>query len=301
MKNRNLWATIFLAAALGACGILPPQLNEAWEPADLNDELIYRIKKSIYCELTNAIKSYGQDKYVLKGKPANSIPDNWGVQLTLTMTSDETSSLNPSGSYNRNIHPAADPLAPNGSVAQSFSLPFTTQLSSQAVRMDTAYSFFTIKEILRKKPIDTTCHEYNADEDKFYNLDRSGSSLLLSGNVGIASWLKGALVANNALPSSPLMKPKEINLEVLQYSIKFVVITAGSVNPTWKLAPVSTAVGGLPLLSGNRTRTHQLLVTLGPAETEGGKNQPSGQSVSLHSSGQFGQVVGDELRSALGR
>ncbi|WP_155912051.1 hypothetical protein [Methylobacterium sp. 77] len=261
-------------------------MNEAWEPSDINDDLAYRIKKSIYCELIQATRVFNSQERELFGKKLSRLPKDWGAQMTLTLTVDETSSINPSGSYNRNISSAFDPLAPNKSVTQSLVLPFTTQASTQAVRTDSFYSFYTIQELVRNRYIDTTCGEYDQKTNTLNPLDRSGSSYLLSGNLGIYAWMKGALLANNTIPTSKLPSSAK-PLDVLQYTIKFVVVTSAGFNPMWKLAPVSTGIGGSPLVSGNRTRSHQLLLTLGPTSEAAGRNGPAPPSISLHNYGQL--------------
>ncbi|WP_411901901.1 hypothetical protein [Methylorubrum thiocyanatum] len=306
--GRNFLYTYMLIAlfVLSACGTRVPSLNEGWEPADIDDDLAYRITKSVRCELITAVKTHGSPLYTNNSTPGieayyeKRLPDDWGAQLTLTLTVDEKSSLNPSGSYTRNISSEADVPAPGGSVAQSFSLPFTTQLSSQAVRTDTYYNFYTVAELIRERPIDTPCHRFNPLTGQAdLPLDRSGSSYLLQGNLKIGDWLKGALKASRYIPSSKL--PDKKNLEVLQYDIKFVVLTEGTVNPLWKLAPVSTGIGGLPLASTNRTRTHQMLLTFGPTEKTDGKSSPVQTAVNLHTSGQLQNAVNTGIRSALGR
>jgi hypothetical protein len=103
-------------------------------------------------------------------------------------------------------------------------------------------------------------------------LNRRGFSPLLSGNLGIKSWLQGAIDAQSKIPST-VLAPKIVSskLDVLSYNIKFVVITSGSANPTLKLVNLS-AGKNFPLFSGNRTRTHGLTLTLGPNDQAVGED-----------------------------
>lgn len=288
-----------LLTALTACGTHVPQINEAWEPTDVDDRLVYRIVKSVRCELVTAALEMHRATFIKNQKVARYLPDDWGAQLTLTLTADETGALHPSGSYNRNISAARDPLAPGGSVAQSLSLPFTTELSSQASRTDTYYSFYTVPELVRNRALPTVCAEFNpATQRVDLPLDRTGSSYLLSGQLGIRDWMYKALKLAE-IPSSET--PSSEKLKVLQYHIKFVVMTSATANPLWKLAPVTTGVGGQPLISTNRTRTHDLLLTIGPADIEKGKSRPVGAAVSLHTTGQLEQAISSGFRQAIGR
>ncbi|MCJ2059811.1 hypothetical protein MKL09_25185 [Methylobacterium sp. J-048] len=291
---------VLAACVLSGCGTYAPSISEVWEPAEITDDLVYRIKKSIYCELRLATVQYGNGETIGRSGPTSPLPDNWGAQLNLYITADETGALNPSISYNRIIHNANIPRAsPYG---QSFSLPFTGVLSSQAVRKDTYYSFFTMKGL--KQPItddDTSCGEYSKsdpNDPNIYPLDRRGSSYFLSGNVGIARWMRGALMAQDAIPSSKTPKSLSSKTDILQYDIKFIVITSGTANPTWKLVDLSTG-GGMPLASLNRTRTHELLLTLGPVEAAKEGVRPSQQAQGVHLSGEIYSAVASGLRSAL--
>ncbi|WCS26722.1 hypothetical protein LOK46_07830 [Methylobacterium sp. NMS14P] len=284
-----------LAISMCSCGTVVPQIHEPWEESDEVDfDLVNRIKRSIYCELRTSVHDLGRLKGQVRGPMEDAIPDSWGVQETLKLTMDETGSVNPSASYNETFRTAVIPLRPPVNFPQSFSLPISAQLSSQAVRIDSYYSFYSAKGL--KSDFDekeTSCSDIN---DPHKPMDRHGSSYLLTGNVGIKSWLKSAIQANYYPPSSAGATFKD---GVIQYDIKFVVITAGTVNPTWRLAPVSTAVGNLPLVSGNRTRTHDLLLTFGPADVKKGKASPSAQSIALHSAGQTEQSVSSAFRSVL--
>jgi hypothetical protein len=51
------------------------------------------------------------------------------------------------------------------------------------------------------------------------------------------------------------------------YEIKFVIISSGNVTPTWKLVKISGNTAASPLLNLSRTRTHDLIITIGPNST----------------------------------
>ena len=58
-------------------------------------------------------------------------------------------------------------------------------------------------------------------------------------------------------------------IDVYSYEIKFVIVSNGSVTPTWKLVHVSANSGALPFVSAGRTRTHDLILTFGPSAGQG--------------------------------
>jgi hypothetical protein len=49
--------------------------------------------------------------------------------------------------------------------------------------------------------------------------------------------------------------------------IKFVIISSGSASPTWKLVSLSANTGSSPLFGVNRTRTHDLIISIGPDQS----------------------------------
>ncbi|TXN33063.1 hypothetical protein [Methylobacterium sp. WL19] len=289
-----------LIVVLSACGTVVPALNEAWEPAAVSDQLVYRIKKSIYCELTTAVRELDPELTFRSGRIIYKLPANWGAQMTINLQVDETGSVNPSVSPNDYYKYGAAPFV--GKVPQSLTIPLAAQLSSQATRIDIYYSYYSLNQ-LRKRPseLDTSCSEYNETTGNFEDLNRAGSSLLISGKLGIRDWLKGALDAQSKIPSTELV-PKSIStkLDVLSYSVKFTTITSGSINPSVKLVSLSTG-GALPLLSANRTRAHTLTLTLGPGEQVGSQINigPSRSAANVHFNQDLQQTITNGFRSAL--
>lgn len=49
--------------------------------------------------------------------------------------------------------------------------------------------------------------------------------------------------------------------------IKFIIVSSGNIQPTWKLVQVSANTGNTPFFSTGRTRTHDLIITIGPPTT----------------------------------
>ena len=91
--------------------------------------------------------------------------------------------------------------------------------------------------------------------------------------------------------------------DVLSYDVMFIVITAATANARLKEVRFFTG-NGTPLFSGNRTRTNDLLLTLGPSiERKTGKGTfagPSDTAFSLHANGEFGQALSGALTSGGG-
>jgi hypothetical protein len=177
---------------------------------------------------------------------------------------------------------------------QSFTLGFGGTLSSTATRIDKFNPQYSIAFLSKPKTKDSVCDPAN---DPFVRIGwntPSSSPFIIESHLGIKDWLLGALVVNDLLPSdvppSKSPKPKSApsgdggssgggatkadtsgggatKADTISYEIKFVIVSSGNVTPTWKLVRVSANTGSSPLFGLNRTRTHDLIITIGPNTT----------------------------------
>jgi uncharacterized membrane protein YgcG len=58
-----------------------------------------------------------------------------------------------------------------------------------------------------------------------------------------------------------------VKADTISYEIKFVIVSNGNITPTWKLMKFSANTGSSPLFALGRTRTHDLIITIGPNTT----------------------------------
>jgi hypothetical protein len=72
--------------------------------------------------------------------------------------------------------------------------------------------------------------------------------------------------------------------------IKFIIISNGNIQPTWKLIQVSANTGNTPFFSTGRTRTHDLLMTIGP---------PTPRTINDFLASQIGQAVTSGIGQAV--
>jgi hypothetical protein len=90
-----------VALSLAGCGTYVPEIQENPWSHDVA-ALIQAIAYSIHCELRNSIVDVKEQDLVFKKKNGRLIADwldDWGAQVTLTLTIDETSGVSPSGLY----------------------------------------------------------------------------------------------------------------------------------------------------------------------------------------------------------
>jgi hypothetical protein len=327
----RLIAVVLAALGLTNCGLAIPDIREVWDadrPADpekgqdaisATAQIEFAIKKRVYCELKDAVKAVNEntvtnqtsDGRIVISKP---LPDNWGAQVSLSLQVDEQSSLSPGVAFNEVLPNAIKAFGPASSVttAQSFNLGFGGTLSSTATRIDTFDPYWSIAYLMIDDPKSVCKPGHDFFEQLHWVPDKS-SPFLLESDLGIERWLKGAMLVDSLLHSEGAPssgggggggKGKGGSgggnkggggqqADTVTYEIKFVIVSSGNITPTWKLVRVSANTSGT-FFSTGRTRTHDLIITIGPS------SGPQGQaSMQAHLASQIGNAVANATRSTL--
>ena len=297
-----------------ACGSLTvPDIKEAWDsdkPADAAKgeakipgaaQIEFEIKKRIYCDLKEAVQEVNRypvtsgsyNKQVVKQE--GLLPFDWGAQVSLSLQVDEVSALNPGITLNDympnaiKIFNAKDTVT----VPQSFTLGFGGTLSSTATRIDKFDPYYSIAFLMVPDTHTSVCRPENDPFVRQGWIPASSSPFILESDLGIKDWLLGAMIVDNLLPSVGA-PPKGGGKDTVTYEIKFVIVSSGNVTPTWKLVRVSANTGALPFFNAGRTRTHDLIITIGPSE--GARAQQASQT---HLASQIGNAVSNANRALL--
>jgi hypothetical protein len=286
------FVVIFFCSALAGCGLLVPNIKEIWDqdiPADPASntpkitgtaQIEYEVEERIFCELRVAVGE-AERYFVQTGSKTQKglFPPDWGAQVALSLEVDESSALNPGVAINNVFPNAVHTFGPGttGSVttAQSANFGFGATLSSTATRIDKFNPYWSIADL--SKPILPTSSCYRANDPFISNgiTPASSSPFIIESDLGIEDWLVGAMFVDRIIPSTPQKsssssgggggggggggaKPESISIE-----IKFVIVSNGNATPTWKLVRVSANTTGTSFSLG-RTRTHDLIITIGP-------------------------------------
>jgi hypothetical protein len=230
MRNGHtrLLMILLTSSALTGCGTMVPDIKEAWDtdipatattmPVPGAGQIEFEIKKQIYCELRGAVNAANQ--YHQKTDDAGALlqtllPKDWGALVSLSLTVDESSALNPGATF---TDPMASAISTFGvvnkvpvttSTPRLFSLGAGGTLSSTATRTDKFDPYYTIQELSR--PLDnrdpyydvSMCNPSKPENDPLVAKGHSPakSSLLISSQLGLTQWLLGALFTNDAIPS----------------------------------------------------------------------------------------------------
>jgi hypothetical protein len=145
---------------------------------------------------------------------------------------------------------------------------------------------YSIKWLMKPmKTYSSMCHPENDIFLQNKLTPAQSSPFLIESDLGIEKLLMGAMLTEGLLPSQPPEQPAKsksksktggakaaasggggANLGPFSVSIemKFVIISNGNLTPTWKLVNISANTGSSPLFSTGRTRTHDLIITVGP-------------------------------------
>jgi hypothetical protein len=279
-------------------------------------QIEWEIKKRIYCDLKDAVQKVNQLSPAVLPVGEWLIPLNWSALLSLTLQVDETSGLNPGVTLNEVLPNASKVFGPGSTgtvtTSQSFSLGFGGTLSSTATRTDKFDPYWSIVFLMIPNTPRSICLPGNDPLIGRGWTAASSSPFILESDLGIYDWLLGATQVGNALKSEGAPPSGSSGggggggspgksggggggggggspgRDAISYEVKFVIVSSGSVTPTWKLLRISANTGSAPFFSTGRTRTHDLIITIGPAN-----QHTSNSNLAL----QVGNAVGNANRA----
>lgn len=281
---------------------MPSQI-EPWDSSEPlgTERMVKQVKIAVFCELREAVElaRLRRSDISYRGKSITTtedlpLPDTWGVQTTLTLTVDEETNVTPGLGLS--------------SVDKTFALGLGGTISSQAVRVDKYDTFYSIKDVIDVRGDQQICDP--VEREKQSQPRSSSSPFLVLSRVGIREWLPEAYAASRFIRSSresplgigPPLTSGSFASDSISYDIKFVIEANASGTPIWTLRRVSSE----STVRLSRTKTHQLLVTIGPAEVlkiQGKKGVqlqvvgPSQSATNSHLAQQIGDAVAQSLRT----
>jgi hypothetical protein len=267
--------SVSLSLVLGGCGLYVPEIQEIPGDAEGGQQFVQAIVTNITCEAQDAF-------YDLYRDYKTTFMDGWGVQITLKLTIDEKGSANPTVNW-----------LPKSPVTDVFNLAAGATLSSDANRVDVLNSYYLVSDLIKSRCPDQI----------------RGGPFILQSDLKLREWLYDMVVAagTNTVQFGKDVNSGPFKENVISHEIKFDVLSMGTATPTWKLTRVQYNPSGT-LLSLSRERTHDLTITIGPADstyvTVNGKLKkiytgPSQQAEDVHLSNLIGSAVANGVKSAL--
>jgi len=210
-RLRKPGVALCVAASVSGCGFAPPRIQEPWEqgPNSLY-EFEHAIKKSIYCNIREAVFSAFDDDTLAKAEQRykDHQPDyfiDFGVQVTLSLQVDELTSFNPGASLITPMHAgvtnfngeffssSTSPLASTTygllNTPQNYTLGLGGTASTHATTTHKYNFFYSVRNLYED-------HKHNPARCKPDN-ERIGASFLITNSdkdeLGIGEWLESAL------------------------------------------------------------------------------------------------------------
>jgi hypothetical protein len=279
MRDYKLVLAMTVATVLVGCGTYVPDIQEF--PGDSADGQLFvqAIVQNVTCEVQDAINDIiRKDREDAKTSGVRNAAwlDNWGVQMLLTLTVDETGKFNPTGNW--------FPPSPETAI---FNLNVGINAGATATRTDKVGSYYTVRELLKLGPCNPSL--------------RPRGPFLLQSDLKLRQWLLyNVMLGGTGVVLFPTVPNGPLKQDVISHEVKFEVVSEGSVTPAWKLTRVLINQDGT-LLTAGRTRTHDLLITLGPTDpaTLRGRRLPAPAAANAHLASQIGLAVSNGLRTGV--
>jgi hypothetical protein len=268
-----------VAPILVGCGTYVPELQEVSADPGQGQLLVQAIVQNVTCEIQNAVYDViNNDKNDLaagriKARHTAWI-DDWGVQSTLKLTVDETTTVAPTMSW-----------IPASMAKVVFNLTGGVTLGADATRIETVNAFYSVDKLALRRCADSS---------------RPGGAFIMQNNLKLEEWLyDNVQVSDSGELTFPSDQKGPLGQNVISHEVKFVVTTNANITPGVKWKRVSLDPAGT-LFSGGRVRTDDLIITLGPTQTNPqGQTVPSDASAALHLSSQIGSAISTTLINGL--
>jgi hypothetical protein len=240
-----------VALNVGACGLRVPELQENPDDAGAGQLLVQDVVQSVHCEVADAVQWVvlhdAENHRLHPTQPlATKFLAGWGVQITLSLTVEEKSTLNPTVVW-----------TPASPVTSVFTLAGTGTLSSDATRTDKLNFYYSVPQLLAR-------HYCTPGIQR-----TTPSSLLVQSDLKTREWLQDyyqTVLTHEIDPTGAAVDSFKQN--VLSHEVKFEVISSGGITPAWKLVRATVGQTGT-LVTTSRDRTHDLTITFGPGDAKG--------------------------------
>jgi len=212
-------------------------------------------------------------------KPALPVNLGWGASVTLKIQVQDQSGINPGVSLTTPLQNSIKtyPVGGNVTSPQSFSLGLGLSESATATRVETISYTYVFTELINDVE---SCKPFEP-------------GVMIESDLKIEQFITDKATAarpGEAATGNPNFPP----YSTFQDDITFVASFGGNATPTWKLARIS-ANSTTPLISGTRTSTNEVIITLGPvasAATAFAPAQLSSDAQAVHGSSLIGSSTG---------
>jgi hypothetical protein len=268
MLARRFLTVVVLTSFSSGCGLFTPEkglTNDNVAPGNPSPEGMFEqnVVAHIRCEIRNGVA-----RAILL--PNVQWLANYGATVTLKLTSQDQSSLNPTASF-------LTPLAG----AQSFTLGIGANGSANATRVETIQFNYLNRELLQEAKKDfragiTSCEGFQR-------------GVMIESDLKIGQFIYDKAVVAGAAGEATSKSVTTPPYSQFQFELTFTASFGGNLTPTWKFTR-TTVNGSGNLLSATRTNTQYVLITLG---------QATPQTAALHNAALTGNATGQGVQSLM--
>lgn len=269
-----------ISIGLAGCGLQVPDMGAfgetPLEEAFTEMDLVNHIKCEIHLGVRDALNVWK------KGGPAggNGVDwlKAWDAKVNLSLTVDDTTSVNPGVSLTRPMNNVISHFVDGGDVTspQSFAMGLGLQASAQSTRIEILAFTFHVADLLKYDPLrddETSCNGH--------------------GRVSVLGTLKinEFIVSKSGMAASPDTVPNNGVISpftAFNDEVTFIVTFGGDATPQWTLVRV-TANSTSPFLNAVRKRTQDVTVTMGP--------RGSNEVAAIYQASLTGQAVAAALQT----
>jgi hypothetical protein len=183
---------------------------------------------------------------------------DWGVSVTITLTFEDQSALNPGVSLTTPLQNKVFAFPSGGNVTspQSFALGLGGAGTGNATRQETIQFTYTNKVLLK------WARERARIENTENFCDRTNKGIMINSDLKIDQFIYDKMSINSNGNVFDPANVKSPPFNTFQEQLTFVASLNANATPTWKFARI-TANTTSPLLTATRTDTDALTITFG--------------------------------------
>jgi hypothetical protein len=205
------------------------------------------------CAINQLIKEDKLDAESARVPRAYPWLDKSTAQISLKLTVDEKSTLNAGLNYSdfftNSIYTIGKTII---TTPRSFVFGANIGGSSDATRIDNSDYTFSVADAFVKD------RDYDPVNGRACEALAKYGFVLFNSNLHIRDRLESRLAQFELHPEA-----KQVVPDTLTTDITFVVVYSGNITPTWHLVTVSYNTGGSPLFNAARTRTDDVIISIG--------------------------------------
>lgn len=240
------WLVILIGGfSLAGCGLSVPEIQEnRARPVD-GVLIVQAIIQSVRCQMIDVFKEIDKEDRARSVRVAQFL-DKWGVEMTLTLTLDEKSTIAPNLVW-----------LPPSPASAVFTLGAGAGGTADAMRTDKMSFYYLIPSLRHEQSC--TPHVQQGNE----------TSLLVENDLKLNEWLRAYLsTIGTQQGTAPTTTDGALKDTVLTHDVKFDITSTGNITPAWKLSRVTVNPSGT-FFSTSRDRTHDMSIILGPGDKTG--------------------------------